>query len=410
MVVKELKARGSLQIKYSVPNIASYPGIPRATIYNYADADEGHSRDFSDFPQYFSFSTLRRKNMVTFHLTKTARDRLKGRKPESSLPRAYPFAMLLLTLQVTFFTELSAATAYPDRPIRMIVPSAASGSPDTITRAIGNQLMKQMGQQIVIDNRPGASYTIGTSIIAKAPADGYTIGYANLTTFVINRFYLAEQPPYNLDKDLAPIVQTHYQPNVLVVTPSLPVQSVKALIDYAKMNPGRLFYGSAGNGTSSHVSAELFKQMAGVQIEHVPYKGSPQAITDLVAGQIQLTFNNLVTVAPHIRSKKLNALAVTGPKRSALFPDLPTIAESGVRGYEFTVWGGLVAPAGTPKSIIARLNTETNKAFAVPAMQTLFDALGNTLVGGTPPEFSAFIEKETKKWASLMPLIKLKAG
>lgn len=347
--------------------------------------------------------------MVAFTLTKAAYDRLKGKKSASFLPRAYPFALLFLALQATFPAELSAATAYPDRPIRLIVPSAASGSPDTITRAIGNQLMKQMGQQVVIDNRPGASYTIGTGIIARAPADGYTIGYANLTTFVINRFYLAEQPPYNLDKDLAPIVQTHYQPNVLVVTPSLPVQSVKALIEFAKTNPGRLFYGSAGNGTSSHVSAELFKQMAGVQIEHVPYKGSPQAINDLVAGQIQLTFNNLVTVAPHIRSKKLNALAVTGPKRTALFPDLPTIAESGVRGYEFTVWGGLIAPSGTPKSIIARLNSETNKAFAVPAMQTMFDNLGNTLVGGTPAEFSAFIDKETKKWTLIMPLIKLKA-
>ncbi len=204
------------------------------------------------------------------------------------------------------------------------------------------------------------------------------------------------------------MVQTHYQSNVLVVTPTLPVRSIKALIDYGKTHPTGLLYGSGGNGTSSHVAAELFKSMTGIQMEHVPYKGSPQAITDLMAGQIQLTFNNLVTMSPLIRSKRLNALAVTGPKRSALFPDLPTIAESGVHGYEFTVWGGLVAPIGTPNYVIARLNAEVNKAFQLRAVQEQFDGLGNTLVGGTPAEFSAFIKRETKKWALIIPRIKLK--
>jgi tripartite-type tricarboxylate transporter receptor subunit TctC len=304
---------------------------------------------------------------------------------------------------------VASDAAYPSRPIRLIVPSAAAGSPDTITRTIANQLTKQMAQQVVIDNRPGGSYTIGTGIVARAPGDGYTIGYANLTSLVVNRFYLEEQPPYNLDKDLAPVVQTHYQPNVLVVTPSLQVRSIKALIEYGKTHPAGLLYGSGGNGTSSHVAAELFKSMSGVQMEHVPYKGSPQAITDLISGQIHLTFNNLVTMAPHIKSKKLNPLGVTGPKRSALFPDLPTIAEGGVRGYEFTVWGGLIAPASTPKSVIARLNAEVNKAFDLPAVQDQFNGLGNTLVGGTPADFSAFIERETKKWQSIIPRIKLKA-
>ena len=334
----------------------------------------------------------------------------KRNKSAIFLTRAGAFATLFLVMHTACSIAAAADAAYPNRPIRLIVPSAASGSPDTITRTIANQLTKQIGQQVVIDNRPGGSYTIGTGMVAKAPADGYTIGYANLTSLVVNRFYLDEQPSYNLDKDLAPIVQTHYQPNVLVVTPSLPVNSVKSLIDYAKAHPVRLLYGSGGNGTSSHVAAELFKFMSGAQMEHVPYKGSPQDITDLMSGQTQLTFNNLVTMSPLMKTKRLNALAVTGPKRSALFPDLPTISESGVRGYEFTVWGGLIAPAGTPKPVIARLNAEVNKAFELQAIQELFDGLGNTLVGGTPPEFSAYIDGETKKWASIIPRIKLKAN
>lgn len=316
---------------------------------------------------------------------------------------------LLLVFHMISSAAVAADRGYPDRPIRLIVPSAAAGSPDTITRTIANQLTKQLGQQVVIDNRPGGSYTIGTGMVAKAPADGYTIGYANLTSLVVNRFYLDEKPPYDIDKDLAPIVQTHYQPNVLVVTPALPVRSVKALIEYARTHPAGLLYGSAGNGTSSHVAAELFKSMTGAPMEHVPYKGSPQAIADLIAGQIQLTFSNLVTVAPLMKAKRLNALALTGPTRAGLFPDLPTLNESGVRGYEFTVWGGLIAPAGTPQPVVARLNAEVNKAFELQIVRDQFDGLGNTLVGGTPAQFAAYIKQETQKWAAIIPRIKLKA-
>lgn len=346
--------------------------------------------------------------MIKLHPIQTV-EQAKRKKSSRLLTHAYRFATLFLLMHIASSIPAAANDGYPDRPIRLIVPSAASGSPDTITRTIANQLTRQLGQQVVIDNRPGGSYTIGTGMVAKAPPDGYTIGYANLTSLVVNRFYLDEQPSYNTDKDLTPIVQTHYQPNVLVVTPSLPVRSVKALLDYAKAHPAALLYGSGGNGTSSHVAAELFKFMSDVRMEHVPYKGSPQAITDLMAGQIQLTFNNLVTMSPLIKTKRVHALAVTGPKRSALFPDLPTISESGVRGYEFTVWGGLIAPAGTPKPVIARLNAEVNKAFLLPAVQAQFDSLGNTLVGGTPTEFSAFIDRERKKWAGIIPRIKLKA-
>jgi tripartite-type tricarboxylate transporter receptor subunit TctC len=348
--------------------------------------------------------------MITSHPLQAASVRPERNSPVFVLTRTYPLAMLLLVLHAVSSVAAAADPAYPERPIRLIVPSAAAGSPDTIMRTIANQVTKQVKQQIVIDNRPGGSYTIGTMALAKAPADGYTIAYANLTSLVMNRFYLDEQPLYSIDKDLAPVVQTHYQPNVLAVSPSLPVRSVKALIDYAKANPGKLLYGSSGNGTSSHVSAELFKSMTGTQMEHVPYKGAQQANIDLMGGQIQLTFNNVVTMSTLIKSKKLNALGITGPKRSPLFPDLPTIAESGVPGYEFTVWGGLIVPAGTPNPVIAKLNAEVNKAFQVPAIQEQFDGLGNTLVGGTPAAFSAFIERETKKWAPIIPRIKLKAS
>lgn len=297
---------------------------------------------------------------------------------------------------------ITAANAeYPERPITLIVPSAAGGSPETTVRLLAAQLTQQIGQQIVIDSRPGGLYTIGTAMIAKAVPDGYTMGYGNVTSLAINRSLLTTQP-YDIDKDLQPVVQVHYQSNVLAVTPSLPVLTVKDLIDYAKKHPGQLLYGSGGNGTSGHLSAELFKFMTDTQIVHVPYKGSPQAIIDLIGGQVQLTFNNLVVIAPHIKAGKVRGLGVTGPNRSALLPELPTIAEAGVPGYEVTAWGGVIAPAGVPKPIIAKINMEINKAFAVPSVRKQFAALGSEPVGGTPEQFSEFIKSESQKWASVI--------
>jgi tripartite-type tricarboxylate transporter receptor subunit TctC len=311
-------------------------------------------------------------------------------------------------LSLAWQPSFGESSVYPSRPIRLVIPSAAGGSPDTILRLLGNQLAKQTGQQFVLDNRPGGSYTIGTMVVAAAPPDGYTVGYGNLTSLTVNRYYLDQPPPYNIDKDITPVIQTHYQSNVLVVSPSLPIRSMSALIEYAKAHPGQLLYGSGGNGTSSHISAELFKFMSGTSIGHVPYKGSPQAIVDLMAGQIQMTFNNLVTLAPYIKNKRVNALAITGPKRSPLFPGLPTVAESGMPNYEFSVWGGLIAPARTPKEIIARLNAEINKAFELQAIKDEFDALGNTLVGGSPAQFEKFIAAENRKWEPVIRHIKLK--
>jgi tripartite-type tricarboxylate transporter receptor subunit TctC len=298
-------------------------------------------------------------------------------------------------------TMMPANAEYPERPITLIVPSAAGGSPETTVRLLAAQLTQQIGQQIVIDSRPGGVYTIGTMMIVRAVPDGYTMGYGNVTSLAINRTLLTTQP-YDVDKDLQPVVQVHYQSNVLAVTLALAVLTVKELIEFAKNHPGQLLYGSAGNGTSGHLSAELFKFMTDTQIVHVPYKGSPQAIIDLIGGQVQLTFNNLVVIAPHIKAGKVRGLGVTGPKRSTFLPDLPTIAEAGVPGYEVTAWGGVIAPAGVPKPIISKINAEINKAFAVPSVRKQFAALGSEPVGGTPEQFAEFIKTESQKWASVI--------
>src|SRR5262245_39539411 len=218
---------------------------------------------------------------------------------------------------------------YPERPIRLIISSAAGGSPDVVTRILAIELVKQMGQQIVIDNRPGGAQTIGTEMVVRATPDGYTLGYANVVTLAINKTLLPKQP-YDPDKDLLLIGQFLSTHNLLAVHPSLPVKNVRELIDHAKKNPGKLFNASAGNGTTGHLGGELFKIMTGTQIVHIPYKGSPQGIADLIAGQVQLMFDNLTSISPHVKAGQLRGLGVRGPRRSALFPDLHPLSAAGV--------------------------------------------------------------------------------
>jgi tripartite-type tricarboxylate transporter receptor subunit TctC len=293
-----------------------------------------------------------------------------------------------------------AAAAYPERPIRMIVSSAAGGSPDVVTRILAAELVKQMGQQVIIDNRPGGAQTIGTELVVHANPDGYTAGYANVVTLAINKALLPRQP-YDPDRDLALVGQFLSTYNLLGVTPSLPVKSVKELIAYAKQNPGRLLNASSGNGTTGHLGGELFKIMTGTQIVHVPYKGSPQGITDLIAGQVQVMFDNLTSISPHVRSGKVRGLGVSSLKRSPIFPDIPSIAET-VPGYETNSWGGMVVPAATPKAIVAKLNAEINKALQSPALKERYAAIEAEPVGGTPEQFAAFVRKETVKWADVV--------
>jgi tripartite-type tricarboxylate transporter receptor subunit TctC len=294
----------------------------------------------------------------------------------------------------------SAAGAYPDRPIRLIISSAAGGSPDVVTRILATELTKQMGQQIIIDNRPGGAQTIGTELVVHANPDGYTIGYANVVTLAINKALLPKQP-YDPDKDLVLVGQFLSTYNLLCVTNSLPVKSVKELIAYAKQNPGKLLNASGGNGTTGHLGGELFKIMTGTQIVHVPYKGSPQGITDLIAGQVQLMFDNLTSISPHVRSGRLRGIGVSSLKRSPIFPDIPTVAET-VPGYETNAWGGIVVPVGTPRPIVTKLNTEINKALQTPTLKERYAQIEAEPVGGTPEQFAAFVKKETAKWAEVV--------
>lgn len=314
--------------------------------------------------------------------------------------------MLIKTNSYVIFVAMAnlcnvAWAVYPDRPIRLIIASAAGGSPDVVTRILSIELVRQMGQQIVIDNRVGGAQTIGTDMVVRATPDGYTIGYANVVTLAINKTLLAKQP-YDPDKDLVLIGQFLSTHNVLAVNPALPVKSVRDLIDHAKKNPGKLLNASAGNGTTGHLGGELFKIMTGTQIVHVPYKGSPQGLQDVMAGQVQLMFDNLTSSSPHVKSGKLRGLGVSGPRRSPVFPDMPTIAEAGVPGYVTTAWGGLVAPVGTPRDIIAKLNVEVNRALQSPQLKERYAAIDAEAVGGSIAEFAAFVKAESVKWGDVV--------
>ena len=308
------------------------------------------------------------------------------------------------TLPVFVWAALTMTTAiaaeYPARPIRYIVPYGAGSGPDITVRLFTTELSKQMGQQIVVDNRPGAAGSIGTEMIVRAPPDGYTIGFGGISTFAINPSVLARLP-YDPDKDLVKVAQTYFNPGLLAVTLSLPVNSVKELIDYAKNNPGKLSFGSSGNGTSSHLSGELLKLMTGTQMVHVPYKTPEQGITDTIGGRLPLMFNNIGPMLPHVKEGRIRGLGVTSLKRSPAIPELPAIAEA-VPGFEVIVWGGVVVPVAVPKTIVARLNAEINKVLAAPALKEKYAVIGYELVGGTPGQFDAFVKSEIAKWAEVI--------
>jgi len=295
----------------------------------------------------------------------------------------------------------SAAAEYPERPLRLILSSAPGASSDIVSRILAAELVKQMGQQIIIDNRPGAVQTIGTAMIVRANPDGYTLGYANVVTLAINKALLAKLP-YDPDRDLALVGQFLSTYNLLAVANSLPVKSVKELIDYARLNPGRLLNCSSGNGTTGHLGGELFKIMTGTQFVHVPYKGSAQCLTDLASGQIQLIFDNLTSIAPHVKAGRVRGLGVSSVRRSLIFPDIPTIAEAGVPGYETNSWGGMVVPARTPRAIVTKLNAEINKALQSPELRERYAAIEAEPTGGTPEQFAAFVKTEAVKWADVV--------
>ncbi|NRF67014.1 tripartite tricarboxylate transporter substrate binding protein [Aquincola sp. S2] len=292
------------------------------------------------------------------------------------------------------------AAGYPDKPVRLIVPSAAGGSPDMICRILAEELGRTLGQAFVVDNKPGAGGAIGMSELVRAAPDGYTIGYGNVGTLAINRS-LFTKLPYD-PETLTGIALTGTVHNALVVRNGLPVKSVRELIEHARARPGKLMMGSAGNGTTGHLGGELFKALTGSFIVHVPYRGSPAAIQDLIGGQIDLMFDNLASAGPHIQAGRVRALGVSGPRRSALYPELPTIQEAGVKGYETTAWGGLVGPPGLSVEIVALLNREVNRLVALPAVRDKYAKLAVETLASPPSLIMTMAKLETPRWAEVI--------
>ncbi len=317
------------------------------------------------------------------------------------MPRvACPFPSFVLAA-VLAFGAAAAQAQYPDHPVRLVVPQAAGSATDNFARLLAPPLAKQLGQPVVVDNRPGGALTLGIDLVAKAPADGYTIGLGPVGALAITRHMVAKLP-YDIERDLQPVALVQIGYMLLAVSPSLPVHSVKELIDFAKKNPGKLFNASSSNGSPGHVSGELFKFMTGTQIVHVPYKGGAAAIADLMAGNVQVMFESTNSISPYVKDGRVRGLAVSGAKRSAALPELPTIAEAGVPGYEVTVWSGIIAPAGLPKPVLARLNKATNDALESPEAKEKIAVLGSEGGGGTPEEFADLIRRDSAKWAEVI--------
>ena len=310
------------------------------------------------------------------------------------------FALIALAC-VGFVPFASAQTPYPGKPIRLVVPFPAGGTTDILAREVAQKLTEAWGQSVVVDNRPGAGGNIGSELVAKSAPDGYTLLMGTVGTHAINPSLYAKMP-YDHVKDFVPVILVAGVPNVLVVNPQLPVNSLAELIAYGKANPGKLNFASSGSGTSIHLSGELFKTMTGIQMTHVPYKGSSPALTDLMGGQVQLMFDNLPSSLPLIKGGKLKALAVTSAQRAAALPDTPTMAEAGLPGFEASSWFGVLAPAGTPAPIVAKLQAEIAKWLATSDAREKLAGQGAIVAALPSDAFAKHITAETTKWAKVV--------
>ncbi len=306
----------------------------------------------------------------------------------------------LLTLALITPQHLQAQP-YPSKPVRLIVPYAPGGATDIISRASAIELSKTLGQSVVVDNRPGAGGNVGAEMAAKSAPDGYTMLMSASSLHGITPF-LYSKLSYDPNKDLAPVIVFASFANVLVLNPGVKANSLKELIALVKAQPGKLACASSGSGSTIHMSCEMFKQMLGLDITHVPYRGSGPALTDLLGGQVHMMFDNIPSAISHIRSGKLRALATTGPVRSVTLPELPTMIEAGLPGYESTAWFGLAMPVGTPKEIIVRMNAEGQKAAKAPEFVKRMNDLGYEIVGGTPEQMAAMIQDEIKRWGPIV--------
>ena len=300
----------------------------------------------------------------------------------------------------------AGAQAWPDRPIKFLMSAPAGSSIDVLGRAIADKLKDRLGQPVVVENKPAAGGTVATAEVAHSAPDGYTMVLA--FNGPLSFAPLLQKLPYDVGKDLAPVIITSSQPNVLAVNATLPVRSIAELVAYAKANPGKLNYASVGNGSSSHLNMELFKSVAGLDAVHVPFNGSPPAVKSTVQNETQMIFAVMQPLQAQIQAGTLRALAVTTAKRFSLLPDLPSIAESGYPGFEALAWNGVLVAAGTPRPIVARLNTEMNAILKEPEMRQKMQGFGFDLVGGTPEEFGALISGETAQWAPVIKKVGLK--
>jgi tripartite-type tricarboxylate transporter receptor subunit TctC len=313
----------------------------------------------------------------------------------------------LLALAVALCACVPAlAQTWPDKPIKFVVAAGPGSSLDTLARVIGDKLKDRLGQSVIVENKPAAGGTVATAEVAKSAPDGYTmlLGFNGPLAFGP----LLQKLPYDVQKDLAPVIITSSQPNVLAVNAQLPVKTLQELVAYAKANPGKLAYASVGNGSSSHLNMELLKSMAGFDALHVPFNGSPPAVTATIQGETQMMFAVMQPLQPQIQAGKLRAIAVTTAKRFPLLPDLPAIAESGYPGFEALAWNGIMVPAGTPKPVIAKLNAEINAILKQPDVVTKMNAAGFDLIGGTPEDLGNLIRRETDTWAPVIKKIGLK--
>jgi tripartite-type tricarboxylate transporter receptor subunit TctC len=297
---------------------------------------------------------------------------------------------------------------YPAKPVRLVVPFVPGGPTDIQGRMLGEKLGQRLGQQVIIDNRGGAGGNIGMELTAKSPPDGYTIVIATVGTWAVNPYLY--QLPFDVIKDFAPVTQVSTSPGALIVHPSVPVKNVKELIALAKKRPGELNYGSSGVGGFGHICGELFNLMTGTKMTHIPYKSSAPSLTDLIAGNIQVLFNNLISTTPFVKTGRVRALATTGAKRSPALPDLPTLDEAGLKGYENSSWSAVAAPAGTPPAIISRLHKEFVEILKMPDIQKRHAEVGAEIIASTPEQFHAYLKSELAKFSKLVKAAGIKAA
>lgn len=316
-----------------------------------------------------------------------------------SAPRAIGIAAA--TLLALALAPDGAAQPYPSRAIRIVVPFPAGGPTDVVSRLTGQKLGERLGQSVVIENRPGAGGVIGTDSVVKAAPDGYTLVMGTIGGLTVSQ-HLLRKMPYDTLRDLAPITQAVSNTNFMVLHPSVPVKTVKEFVALARAKPDALVYASSGNGTITHLSGELFKMLTGVAMTHVPYKGGAPALTALISGEVALSFENALVALPHIRAGKMRPIAVTGAKRTPALPQVPTMEEAGIAGYQATGWYGLLAPAATPKEIVGRLHAEMVQVLRMKEVEDKLAAMGSDAIGNSPAEFAAFIRSESEKWGKVV--------